>query len=118
MPPVLNAVAGGWQLSGIYSFVSGAPLTLVVSGATLGNGVNARPNLVGDPTVARKSAALWFNPAAFTAPAARQFGTSAPGAVVGPASHVLSAGLFKNFNIKPTVNITRLKSRPQQIQPA
>jgi hypothetical protein len=100
MPRALNAVAGGWQLSGIYSFVSGAPLTLVVSGATLGNGVNARPNLVGDPNVAHKSAALWFNPAAFAAPAAHQFGTSAPGVVVGPASHVLSAGLFKNFNIR------------------
>jgi hypothetical protein len=99
MPHELNAVAGGWQLSGIYSFISGAPLTLVVGGATLGNGVNARPNIVGDPNVAHKSAALWFNPAAFAAPAAHQFGTSAAGAITGPASHVLSAGLFKNFNV-------------------
>jgi hypothetical protein len=41
---------------------------------------------------------LWFNPAAFAAPARYRFGNSAPGAVVGPASHVLDTGFMKNFN--------------------
>lgn len=98
IPRAVDLAAGGWQLSAIYSFVSGPPLTLVVGGATLGNGVNARPNIVGDPNLANPSAAQWFNPAAFTAPAAHLFGTSAPGVVTGPASHVLSTGLMKNFN--------------------
>src|SRR5258706_3675479 len=62
MPRVLNAVAGGWQLSSIYRFVSGAPLTLTVNGATLGNGVNARPDIVGDWHLASPGPALWFNP--------------------------------------------------------
>jgi hypothetical protein len=95
---VANAVAGGWQLTGIYRFNSGAPLTLVVGGATLGNGVNARPNIVGDPVLAAPSEKLWFNPAAFAAPARYQFGNSAPGAVVGPGLHVLDTGFMKNFN--------------------
>src|SRR5581483_8491500 len=49
MPRVVNGALGGWQLSGVYRFVSGPPLTLVVGGATLGNGVNARPDIIGDP---------------------------------------------------------------------
>ncbi|MFB3826576.1 MAG: carboxypeptidase regulatory-like domain-containing protein [Bryobacteraceae bacterium] len=99
VPAVVNAVLGGWQVSGVYRFVSGAPLTLQVGGATLGNGVNARPDIVGDPHVPNPSPALWFNPAAFSPPPRYQFGNSAPGAVVGPALHVLDTGLMKNFNI-------------------
>ncbi|MEK7407228.1 MAG: carboxypeptidase regulatory-like domain-containing protein [Acidobacteriota bacterium] len=98
MPRVLNAVVGGWQLSAIYRFVSGAPLTPVVPGATLGNGVNARPDIVGDPRLARPSASLWFNPDALARPAPYQFGNSAPGLIVGPALHVLDAGIMKNFS--------------------
>ena len=98
IPAVVNAVVGGWQLSGIYRFTSGAPLTLVVPGSTLGNGTNARPDVAGDWHLANPGPALWFNPAAFIAPARFQFGNSAPGAVVGPALHVLDTGLMKNFS--------------------
>jgi hypothetical protein len=99
IPRALNYIVGGWQLSGIYTFTSGAPLTLVVGGATLGNGVNARPNVVGDPHLLHPSAALWFNPAAFTAPPAHMFGNSAPGVISAPAAHELDTGLFKNFYV-------------------
>ena len=62
--PVANAFLGGWQFSGIYDFASGTPLTFVVPGATLGNGLNARPDLVGNLKLDDPSANLWFNPAA------------------------------------------------------
>ena len=97
IPRVLDGFVGGWQLSGIYRFTSGPPLTLVVPGATLGNGVNARPDIVGDPHLADPSANLWFNPAAFAKPANFKFGNSAPGAITGPANHVLDTGFMKNF---------------------
>ena len=97
IPRVLDGVIGGWQLSSIYRFTSGAPLTLVVPGATLGNGVNARPDIVGDPHVEHPSASLWFNPAAFAKPANFKFGNSATGVITGPAEHVLDTGFMKNF---------------------
>ena len=100
MPRVINGILGGWQLSGIYRFNSGAPLTLVVGGATLGNGVNARPDIVGNPRLDHPSASLWFNPNAFAKPPLYHFGNSAPGAIVGPALHVLDTGLLKNFYIR------------------
>ncbi len=99
LPRVVNGILGGWQLSGIYRFVSGDPLTPFVQGATLGNGTNARPDIVGDPRLARPSTALWFNPAAFRRPPDYQFGNSAPGSIVGPASHVLDTGFMKNFYV-------------------
>jgi hypothetical protein len=95
--PVLNGVLGGWQLSGIYSFTSGSPLTIGVPGATLGNGRGTRANIVGDPSVSSPSAAMWFNPAAFAAPARLEFGNSALGVLDGPGTHILDTGLMKNF---------------------
>ena len=98
--PVLNAVLGGWQISALYQFTSGAPLTPVWTGATLGNGNNARPNIAGDPILSNPTAADWFNLAAFTKPANYTFGNSAPGTIIGPSLHDLDTGLFKNFVIR------------------
>ena len=99
MHPVAEAILGGWQLSGINSFVSGAPLSINVPVATLGNGWGTRANLVGDVSVSSPSAAQWFNTAAFTAPAPREYGNSPIGVVEGPAAHILDLGLMKSFSI-------------------
>jgi hypothetical protein len=99
--PIVNGIIGGWQLSGINSFVSGVPLTLTMPGATLGNGWNTRPNLVGDPDVDNPSANGWFNTAAFAAPAQYQYGDSGLGIIEGPAAHILDLGLSKNFEVVP-----------------
>jgi hypothetical protein len=97
LPRVAKGILGGWQISGLYRFVSGQPLTPFVQGATLGNGANARPDIVGDPRVSNPSTARWFNPDAFARPPLYTFGNSAPGSIVGPALHVLDTGLMKDF---------------------
>jgi hypothetical protein len=99
MPRVLDFAAGGWQLSGIYSYQSGAPLTFTVPGATLGNGVNARPDIIGDPHLSNPSAAAWFNTAAFAAPPPYTFGNSGVGILQGPSFSDLDASLMKNFHV-------------------
>ena len=97
--PAAEAILGGWQLSGINSFVSGVPLSISVPGATLGNGWGTRANLVGDPDVADPSAAMWFNTSAFTAPGALEYGNSPIGVIEGPAQHILDLGLMKSFTM-------------------
>ena len=72
-----DAILGGWQLSGINSFVSGAPLSISVPGATLGNGWGTRANLTGDPERGRPVGDQWFNTSAFSAPAQFEYGNSA-----------------------------------------
>jgi hypothetical protein len=98
MNRALNWVIGGWELSGIYSFTSAQPLTFDVPGATLGNGYDTRPNLVGSLSVPNQSASLWFNPAALVAPAPFIYGNSGLNILDGPANNNLDTALLKNFN--------------------
>ncbi len=98
MNPVANAVVGGWELSAIYLFSSGDPLTFNAPGASLGNGWGTRANVVGDPSLSNPSAGLWFNPNAFTAPGPYLFGSSGIGLLDGPGSHVVNLGLMKKFS--------------------
>ncbi len=95
--PVVNALLGGWQFSGIYKLASGSPLSIGVPGATLGNGRGTRADLSGDPGISNPSTAAWFNTDAFSAPGAFTFGNSAQGVLDGPGSHVIDTGLMKNF---------------------
>ena len=98
--PVVDAILGGWQLSGIYRFWSGSPLSVLVDGATLGNGRRfVRADLVGDPNISNPTPGGWFNTGAFSAPAPYTFGNSAIGLMDGPGEHVIDTGLMKNFYI-------------------
>ena len=64
MNRVEDALLGGWELSGIFSYASGAPLSFDVPGATLGNSYDTRPNLVGSLHVSNPGPTGWFNPSA------------------------------------------------------
>ena len=95
-----DAILGGWQLSGINSFVSGAPLSISVPGATLGNGWGTRANVVGRsgrrPT--RRSTSGSTRP---PSPRRRSSSTATRriGIIEGPAAHILDLGLMKSFSI-------------------
>jgi hypothetical protein len=99
MPRVVDALFGGWEISALYRFVSGAPLTFTVPGTTLGNGVNTRPSLVGDPHLDNPNALVWFNTAAFADPPKFTFGNSGVGILQGPRVQVLDTNLMKNFHV-------------------
>ena len=96
--PAVNAALGGWQVTGIYSFVSGSPLSFLTPGATLGNGFNTRPNLVGNPALTNPAAGRWFDTAAFQAPAATFWGNSGLGLIDAPGQHNLNVALMKDFH--------------------
>ena len=92
-----DLLLGGWEVSGILSYVSGPPLSLDVPGATLGNGYDTRPNLVGSLSVPHPDAKLWFNPDALAAPGAYTYGNSGLNILDGPSTKGLDAALLKNF---------------------
>ncbi|MEW5979482.1 MAG: TonB-dependent receptor [Acidobacteriota bacterium] len=95
--PVANAILGGWQISGIYNFTSGQPLSFIVPGATLGNGWNTRANISGNLEVSNPSAERWFNRDVLSAPAPRTYGSSGLNIFDGPGSHIFDTSLSKNF---------------------
>ncbi|MGH9522489.1 MAG: TonB-dependent receptor, partial [Terriglobales bacterium] len=94
---VEETVLGGWQVSAIFLYNSGDPLTLVCGGSTLGNGQNTRPDRVANPGISNPSADQWFNTDAFACPAQYTLGNSGIGAVYGPGQQVWDTALMKNF---------------------
>ena len=97
LSPLASAFIGGWELSGIYLYSSGDPLTFGTPNNTLGNGWGTRPNLIGNPAISSPSANLWFNPNAFSVPPNYLFGNSGIGILLGPSSQVMNLALMKKF---------------------
>jgi hypothetical protein len=101
--PVIDALAGGWQISSILSFRSGIPLTPVVANSAqtnVGAGVTPRPNLAGNVSNSNPTRFQWFNIAAFANPSGFSYGTAGRNIIIGPTSHTENISLFKNFRLK------------------
>jgi hypothetical protein len=108
-------VLGGWEISGITSIQSGQSLSITQGtdpfGADPGglgmlrpgSTVQIRPDQTGDPN-GPKTAAEFFNPAAFTA-ALGHFGSSRPGAVLGPGLQIWDISLIKNIFLAERVGM-------------
>jgi hypothetical protein len=99
---LINAVLGGWQLSGIQTAHAGGPLEITQSNGNLGNGYSSRTNLTGNPHISKKSAREWFKTSAFSAAPLYTFGNSGVGAVSAPRGFQLNSGVFKNINVSDT----------------
>ena len=75
--PVLNAVVGGWQTSGVVSLKGGFPIRIGLPGGGVnGFGLGQNANVVGDYHIARQSRTAWFNTAAFVQPAEFDLGNA------------------------------------------
>ena len=94
-------LAGGWQLNGIATLLSGFPFTPQVGSNRSGDGDTRnpdRPSLNPSFTgpVVRGSPNQWFNPNAFVLPAAGTWGTLGRGTFTGPGLADVDVSLFKN----------------------
>ena len=105
----VDAVIGGWQLSGVMLFQSGPFMTIIAPGADpAGNnsqndsGAGRADIVSGVPLYpTNQGVAGWVNPAAFVKPANNigRIGDSPVGAVVGPGSQAVSLSLIKSFRV-------------------
>jgi hypothetical protein len=101
--PVLNAVAGGWQIGTIFTYQSGFPLTIVSGSdrANTGGGFD-RPNATGtDPVLPRdqQNTSRFFNTAAFVLQPFGTFGNVGRNTLVGPRIFDLDASAIKDFHV-------------------
>jgi hypothetical protein len=98
--PLLDSLLGGWFVNGIVSLTSGTPYSVTVTGdiANVGN-TFVQADLVGDPTPAKRTAAEWINPAAFSAPPAYQFGTFGRNALRSQGYEDVDFSVFKSFSL-------------------
>jgi hypothetical protein len=84
---ILNALAGGWQVSSLYQYQSGNVFTVSMNSNSTNSQANSQyPNVVpGVPLYPdQKTATLWFNPAAFVSPGQYQFGNAGRNILRGP----------------------------------
>ncbi len=103
---VTNFLVGGWQINGIYTYLSGRPFTPQYSSADV---AQQRPDIVGDP-YANIPAGLAFNPAAFARPVARPsdpnfFGNAGRNILTGPSFNSMDMSLMKNVRIKERLKV-------------
>ena len=97
-------LAGGWQLSGILTIMSGTPMTITADGSSL--------NTAGEPQTANQVAPVeilhginvgnpWFTTTSFRQPTAPlTFGNTGRNIMDGPGFFALNLSLFKDIKIR------------------
>ena len=98
-----GAVLKGWTLTNTISIASGSPLTPIVGGVrstTTGTGITGslRANATG-LAVTDAPDGQPFNYAAFTIPAAGQWGNAGRNTITGPMTFGLNGSLGRNFRV-------------------
>jgi hypothetical protein len=106
----VRALTSGWQLAAVYQAQSGYPLTISVFGDTANSGTllgenPVRASYTGQPVFGpgTRTADRWFNPAAFTTPAAFTFGNVGRNTVYGPGMRTLDVALHREFALTEKV---------------
>ena len=107
---ILRQVANGWQISPILRLATGVPLGLTNGiDANLDGNSTDRPALVGNWRIPKRTAAAWFNTAAFkTNPAvtgAPVDGTTPRNFIFGPGLEQLDLGLARSFQLYERVHL-------------
>jgi hypothetical protein len=112
-PAWVDALAGGWRLSGIWQFATGRYFTPTFSSS--GGLSNTRPDRIGDGNLpaSERTPMRWFDPTAFAqAPALDpatglpRFGNSGRNVLLGPGLNVVDAGLAKSLRVAGRSRLT------------
>jgi hypothetical protein len=100
----VDLVLGGWQVNSTTLLQSGFPFNVEYDGgADRDTGPN-RPNLTGDPKIGAGDRTAWFDPTAFSRPAAGTFGSLKRNQLRGPGYWRTDASFFKKFAFTERVN--------------
>ena len=95
----LGKALGDWQVTGVFSAISGRPIDFTASNSGLrAPGNDQTPNVNGTPEVLGGigSGALWFDTSVFSAPAAGEWGNVVRrGLLTGPAYYNLDFSIVK-----------------------
>ena len=97
---LVDAILGGWRLSGIFQARSGFPITVIDGSAPSlqGRRGNERPNCVGNPVPADQDITRWLDIAAFSRAPQGTWGNCPIGVARAPGYKNIDAVLAKRFN--------------------
>jgi Carboxypeptidase regulatory-like domain len=104
---VIEAILGGWEVSGFTVFQGGQALTPGITGGQVG--LATRPDRTTEPLFGEgtKTMAQWFNPAAFSRPQPGMFGNAGVGSIRGPGFQTWDVALSKAFPLSVRGRDTR-----------
>jgi hypothetical protein len=104
---IANWVAGGWQVTGIFSAQTGLPFTPVLSFDTTNTGTTARPDRIGSGALpsSERGPQSWFDQSAFVSPTAYTFGNSGRNILAGPGFHNIDLGLARFVTLTERWNL-------------
>ena len=94
---LLKTALGGWQISGITSIQSGAPVPRILTATTTNFTRGNRANVIGDPKAGEMDFPFWFDPAAYGVPAQGTYGDSPRAPIRLPGRNQTDLALSKNF---------------------
>jgi hypothetical protein len=103
-------LAGGWQINGIATLLSGFPFTPQVGASRSGDGDTRNPDRpilnpsFTGPIVLNKQT-QWFDPRAFLLPAIGTWGNAGRGILTGPGLSELDLSVFKSTPIAERANL-------------
>ncbi|MGH7837157.1 MAG: hypothetical protein ACREQC_04940, partial [Candidatus Binataceae bacterium] len=98
----LQWIAGGWQINSIDTFQTGTPFTVTMLSSTLNAGSGVQwPNRVASGVLSNSSINQWFDPTAFVAPGAYNYGNSGRNVLFGPGTRQFDVSMFKSFAFSP-----------------
>ncbi|HKQ88466.1 MAG TPA: carboxypeptidase regulatory-like domain-containing protein [Candidatus Acidoferrales bacterium] len=101
---IASKLAGGWQINGISTFLSGFPLTPLVGSNRSGDGDIRnpdRPNYAAgfSGPIVTHNPAQWYNPAAFALPTIGTYGDVGRGVLRGPGLANVDFSIFKTTTL-------------------
>jgi hypothetical protein len=103
--PVVGIIADNWQLSGIASFISGAPTGVsftALGGVDIpGGGDGVRPTMLANPIISKgqRTFTKFFNTDAFGVPAAGTYGNAPRDVFRGPGINNFDMSIYKNIPV-------------------
>jgi hypothetical protein len=102
LPLGKNRLLGGWQLNVLLNLSTGNWFTPLISGPdpTNTNQTTLRPDVAASGIPMPKTAALWFDPSAFTTPANGNWGNAGRGIIEGPGYVLFNLGLQKSIRVE------------------
>lgn len=102
-------ILGGWEMSGIGTFMTGRPLTVVITSdrSGTGNTGNDRPNSLGNAVLPRgeRTPDRWFRTDVFALPSPGTFGNLGRTTLRGPGTNNMDLSFLKNHRIGENRNI-------------
>ncbi|HLY43183.1 MAG TPA: carboxypeptidase-like regulatory domain-containing protein [Terracidiphilus sp.] len=100
----LDYILGNWQINTIFQAHSGSPFTPldgndVSNTGSLGFVSYEHLNVIGNPALSHRSAAEWFNTAAYAVPTFGTYGDAGRNSLRGPNYWDLDSSVFRQFPV-------------------